>query len=295
MNYELLFFIIILLILFLIYILPNNKIILGTYTPYPDIVVKNKPADIKTYIGIVRHGTRFPTKNVFKQMSTEIKNKLDHKNIGEIHRKGIDEMEKYGKYLSTKYPKIFAEAENIKVFSTKMDRAIDSAKATVQGMNMQDFITIEYNDDIESFLKLKNILKEKTDYNPLIMRCQFTKALDLEIPSYCRFLNFKKHDAKKNIDTYKSIDKTHAKGYPFYNILTNLIKNCKASARNNGILFFCHDSTLAPIYYLFGLLPDIDSYNNTDWLPFGARLEIMVDLDNNVHFFVNDRLIRVDH
>ena len=294
MNYKLMFFIFILLILFLIYKLRNNKIILGTYTPYPDIITINKPDNIKTYIGIVRHGTRFPTKNVFKQMSSEIKDKLQDKNIGEIHKKGIVEMDKYGKYLSIKYPKIFSDPNNIKVFSTKMDRAIDSANAAVKGMNMHGFINIEYNDDIESFLKLKNILKEKTDHNPLIMRCQFTKALDLDVPKYCHFLNFKRHDTKKNIDTYNSIHKTHVKGYPFYNILTTLIKNCKMFKNYNGYLFFCHDSTLAPIYYLFSLLPEIDSYNNTDWLPFGARLEIMIDIYNNVYFFVNDRLIRIE-
>lgn len=294
MNYSLIFFIFILLIVFLMYHLRKNKIILGTYTPYPDIVSVNKPDNIKTYIGIVRHGTRFPTKNVFKQMSKEIKDKLLNKNIGEIHQKGIDEMDKYGKYLMLTYPQIFSDPNNIKVFSTKMDRAIDSANAAVRGMKMQDSINVEYNDDIESFLKLKNILKEKTDHNPFIMRCQFTKALDLDIPMYCNFLNFKRHDNNKNRDTYKFIHKTHSKGYPFYNLLTSLIKKCKTFKNNNAYLFFCHDSTLAPIYYLFGLLPDIDNYTNTDWLPFGARLEIMIDVDNNVYFFVNDRLVRKD-
>jgi len=277
-----------------LYRIITNTVILGTYKPYPQIVTDNKPKNVKAYIGIIRHGTRYPTKNVFKQLSSQMKRNLTHQNIGEIHVKGIAEMNEYGRYLSTIYPNIFTHPENIKVFSTKMNRSIDSAKSAVKGMNMEEYVEIEYNDNIESFLKLKNILKEKTDHNPLQMRCQFAKALDLPSPAYCGLLNYEKNDNNKNRSTYKSIVKTHEKGYPFYNILLNLIEQCKKYTIHQGCLFFCHDSTLAPIYYLFNLLPDINNYSNDDWLPFAARLEIIITNNNEVYFFVNDRLIRIE-
>jgi hypothetical protein len=295
MNYErFIFFIVCLIISMVIYRFFSNKIILGTYKPYPEINIKNKPTKVKGYIGIIRHGTRYPTKNVFKQLSPDMKDKLSHQKIGELHVKGMQEMYDYGRYLSNTYPNIFSRPENIKVFSTKMNRSIDSAKECVKGLNMEGYINIEYNDNIESFLKLKNILKEKTDHNPYQMRCQFADALDLTIPSYCGLLNYSKNYIKKNRDTYKSIVKTHEKGYPFYHILLDLIAEYKKYSIEQGCLFFCHDSTLAPIYYLFKLLPDIDQYNNEDWLPFAARLEIIITKNNNVHFFVNDKLIRVE-
>lgn len=295
MNYQKIIFLILIIIgMVVLNRITSNKVILGTYKPYPEIEVKHKPKNIKGYIGIIRHGTRYPTKNVFKQLSPDIKQTLTHQKIGELHVIGMQEMQDYGKYLSIYYPNIFSRPENIKVFSTKMNRSIDSAKEAVKGLNMEGYVNIEYNDNIESFLKLKNILKEKTEHNPYQMRCQFSEALDLPTPSYCGLLNYSKNNDKKNRDTYKSIVKTHEKGYPFYYILLDLIEKCKKYSIEQGCLFFCHDSTLAPIYYLFNLLPHIDKYSNEDWLPFGARLEIIIDLDNKVYFFVNDRLIRVE-
>jgi hypothetical protein len=296
MNYEkfiiLILCIVIIIVLYRFFFL--NNIILGTYKPYPEINVKNKPSQVKGYIGIIRHGTRYPTKNVFKQLSSDMQQTLTHQKIGELHVKGKQEMYDYGRYLSITYPNIFSKPQNIKIFSTKMNRSIDSAKEAVIGLNMEGYINIEYNDSIESFLKLKNILKEKTDHNPYQMRCQFANALDLSIPNYCGLLNYSKHINKKNKDTYKSIVKTHEKGYPFYHILLDLIAEYKKYSIEQGCLFFCHDSTLAPIYYLFKLLPNIDQYNNEDWLPFAARLEIIITMNNKVHFFVNDKLIRVE-
>ena len=294
MNYEIIIFLFLIIIgMLVLNRIASNNVILGTYKPYPEIEIKNKPKNIKGYIGIIRHGTRYPTKNVFKQLSPDMKQTLTHQKIGELHVKGMQEMHDYGRYLSTTYPNIFSRPENIKVFSTKMNRSIDSAKEAVKGLNMEGYINIEYNDNIESFLKLKNILKEKTDHNPYQMRCQFSGALDLDMPSYCGLLNYSKNYEKKNRDTYKSIIKTHEKGYPFYTILLELIENYKKYSIDQGSLFFCHDSTLAPIYYLFNLLPDIKDYNNEDWLPFAARLEIIIAKNNKVFFFVNDKLIRV--
>jgi hypothetical protein len=295
MNYEKLIILLFIIIgIVIINRINSNKIILGTYKPYPEIVVNNKPRHIKAYIGIIRHGTRYPTKNVFKQLSSDIQQNLTHQKIGHLHKIGIQEMRDYGRYLSENYPNIFTKPENIRIFSTKMNRSIDSAIEAVKGLNMEGYIDIEYNDNIESFLKLKNILKEKTDHNPYQMRCQFSEALNLQTPSYCGLLNYSKNYQKKNKDTYKSIVKTHEKGYPFYNILLELIDKYKKYSIEQGCLFFCHDSTLAPIYYLFNLLPDVNEYNNEDWLPFGARMEIMIDHKNKVYFFVNDRLIRID-
>lgn len=295
MNYKIfVIFILLGLLIIVLYRMSLNTIILGTYKPYPNIDITHKPKDIKGYIGIIRHGTRYPTKNVFKQLSNEMKQSLTHKKIGELHVLGKKEMYDYGGYLSNTYPNIFSRPENIKVFSTKMNRSIDSAKETVKGLNMEGYIDIEYNDNIERFLKLKNILKEKTDHNPYQMRCQFSEALNLQTPSYCGLLNYSKNYQKKNRDTYKSIVKTHEKGYPFYNILLELIDKYKKYSIDQGSLFFCHDSTLAPIYYLFNLLPDVKDYNNEDWLPFAARLEIIITRDNKILFFVNDRLIRTD-
>jgi hypothetical protein len=293
MNYAIIiFFIIIILVISVLYRILTNNIILGTYKPYPKILVDNKPKNIKGYIGIIRHGTRYPTKNVFKQLSNDMKQTLTHQKIGELHVKGMKEMYDYGKYLSNNYPNIFSQPENIKIFSTNMNRSIDSAKEAVKGLNMEGYVNIEYNDNIESFLKLKNILKEKTEHNPYQMRCQFSEALDLPKPSYCSLINYSKNYDKKNRDTYKSIVKTHEKGYPFYHILLDLIEQYKKYTINQGCLFFCHDSTLAPIYYLLNLLPDINKYQNDEWLPFAARLEIMISNNNEVYFFVNDKLIR---
>ena len=295
MNYEIIIFLFFIIIgMLVLNRIASNKVILGTYKPYPEIEIKNKPTNIKGYIGIIRHGTRYPTKNVFKQLSPDMKQTLTHQKIGELHVNGMQEMQDYGRYLSTTYPNIFSRPENIKVFSTKMNRSIDSAKEAVKGLDMDGYINIEYNDNIESFLKLKNILKEKTDHNPYQMRCQFSNALDLAIPSYCGLLNYSKNYEKKNRDTYKSIIKTHEKGYPFYYILLELIESYKKYYIDQGSLFFCHDSTLAPIYYLFNLLPDVKDYNNEDWLPFAARLEIIIAKDNKVFFFVNDKLIKVE-
>ena len=295
MNYDILvFFIFIIISIFLVYRVKSNNIILGTYQPYPIIITDKKPKKIKGYIGIIRHGTRYPTKNVFKQLSPNMKQTLTHKNIGELHVKGVDEMFDYGVYLKDYYPNIFTKPENIKIFSTKMNRSIESGKATIKGLNLDGIINIEYNDNIESFLKLKNILKEKTEHNPYQMRCQFSKALDLHIPNYCNLLNYSKNYDKKNKDTYKSIVKTHNKGYPFYYVLLELIKKYKFYSIEQGSLFFFHDSTLAPIYYLFNLLPNIEDYKNEDWLPFAARLEIIIDMNNRVYFFVNDKLIKVE-
>ena len=295
MNYEIfIYFILIITATMALYRAYTNKVILGTYKPYPHIILDNKPKNIKGYIGIIRHGTRYPTKNVFKQLSQNMKQTLTHQKIGELHVIGMTEMREYGQYLSNYYPNIFTRPENIKVFSTKMNRSIDSAKEAIIGLNLEGYINIEYNDNIESFLKLKNILKEKTEHNPYQMRCQFSQALELPIPSYCPLLNYSKNYNKKNKDTYKSIVKTHEKGYPFYNVLLNLINKYKLYSIEQGSLFFCHDSTLAPIYYLFNLLPEIHKYNNEDWLPFAARLEIIIANNNKVYFFVNDKLIKIE-
>jgi hypothetical protein len=295
MNYGIFIYIILFIIASIaLYRTYTNKVILGTYKPYPPIIVDNKPKKIKGYIGIIRHGTRYPTKNVFKQLSPNMKQTLTHQKIGELHDIGKIEMREYGEYLSSYYPNIFTHPKNIKVFSTKMNRSIDSAKETVKGLNLEGYIDIDYNDNIESFLKLKNILKEKTEHNPYQMRCQFSQALELPIPSYCPLINYSKNCDKKNKDTYKSIVKTHEKGYPFYNILLKLIDKYKMYSIEQGALFFCHDSTLAPIYYLFNLLPDINKYNNEDWLPFAARLEIIITNNNKVYFFVNDKLIKIE-
>jgi hypothetical protein len=283
------------IIILIIVFFKSRQIIHGTYTPFSYVKSNDvKPDNIKAYIGIIRHGTRYPTKNVFKQLTPELKNKLGVNNIGEIHPIGLQEMRDYGDYLVKTYPQIFRHPDQFKVFSTKMPRAIDSAKAAVEGMGKNNYVHINYGDSVDKFLKLKNVLKEKPDNNPPVMSCQFASALQERKPAFCNFINYSGSDAKKSQDTYFSIMRTHEKGYPFYNVLLDLIALCKKSSQGKGFLFFCHDSTLAPIYYLFGLLPsDPKQYKNSDWIPFGARMEILIDKNNQTLFYVNNRLIKI--
>jgi hypothetical protein len=253
---------------------------MGTYTPYNGL--KMKPRNIRGYIGIIRHGTRYPTKNVYGQFPDSLQKKVGEKDIGELHSRGAKEMIAYGKSLKDLYPSIFNNPNNVIVYSTQMQRAIDSGKFTLDGLGYKNK-EIVYGKEIDQFLKLKHILKEKPDHNPEIISCQFAKALDLPLDKSCENLDYSL--TEKNIHTYETIQKTKEKGRPFFNHLQEKIKTMKD---NQAYLYFCHDSTLAPIYALLDVLPEKSKYRNEDWIPFSARLEILLEGDK-IRYFANGR------
>ena len=64
------------------------------------------------------------------------------------------------------------------------------------------------------------------------------------------------------------------------------------SNQPHGSLFFCHDSTLAPLFYYFKLLPSENKFKNSEMLPFGAKIEILMDYDNKILLFLNGKFIK---
>jgi hypothetical protein len=281
------FIIYILLILVLIYLVKNtNKINMGTYTPYTNYIsidLLDNTKSCKGYIGIIRHGTRYPTKNVYDQSTPSLKKNLDENLIGELHIKGKLEMIEYGKYLKSYYPNIFKNRNNYIIYSTQMSRAIDSAKYAM-GDNY-----IERGIEVDKFLKLKHVLKSRPDYNPEVISCQFMKALDLPIDNKCNTLDYTLKD--KNIHTWETIMNTKDKGLAMLSKLKLDLETITKTNQNTGFLYFCHDSTLAPLYALLDILPNKYEYRNEDWIPFSARLEILVDYNNNINYYVNGRKV----
>ncbi len=271
---------------------------MGTYSKYTPLQI-TKP-NAATYIAIVRHGTRYPTKKMYKKLDTSISKTIHKHEIGLLTPDGFWEMVDYGKQLSTVYPYIFRHPERYEIFSTEMERALQSAQACLNGINdahpdgnITESKKIIRGVQINAFLKVKDFfIKEPSE--PQIVSCQYSKILKKKY-DHCNDGNINEFEKRRNALVYESAIKNHAKGEPFHNVIQNLIKLRSKNIENTktipqGFVFFCHDSTLMPLYYLLGLLPkDASKYNNQDWLAFASRLEIIIDNQGVVRYYVNDR------
>jgi hypothetical protein len=277
----------------------NKLFTMGTYSKYTPLPI-TKP-NATTYIAIVRHGTRYPTKKMYKKLDTSISKTIHKHEIGLLTPDGLMEMVDYGKQLYKTYPYIFRYPERYEILSTEMERALQSAQACLNGINdahpdgnITESKNIIRGVQINAFLKVKDFfIKEPSE--PKIVSCQYSKILKKEY-AHCDDIAINKFEKRRNALVYESAIKNHAKGEPIYNVIQKLInvrtKNIEqiTSATPQGFVFFCHDSTLMPLYYLLGLLPkDASKYDNQDWLVFASRLEIIIDNQGVVRYYVNDR------
>jgi hypothetical protein len=182
-----------------------------------------------------------------------------------------------------------------------MERALQSAQACLNGINdahpdgnITESKKIIRGIQINAFLKVKDFfIKEPSE--PQIVSCQYSKILKKKY-DHCDEVAINEFEKRRNTLVYESAIKNNAKGEPIYNVIQNLIKTRSKNTENTktitpqGFVFFCHDSTLMPLYYLLGLLPkDVSKYNNQDWLAFASRLEIIIDNQGIVRYYVNDR------
>ena len=277
---------IIILICFFVYLFRKNKSLnFGTFTQYDLSKINNKPNNIKSYICIIRHGTRYPTKKMYKLLDKDVQQYINKKDIGKLTNVGYDEMILFGNYLKQNYPYIFNNPEKYNIYSTTFERAKQSAHGCLTGLNTQNIKSIQYSDEIDTFLKVKDFFI-KNPINSVNSSCLYSKLLNVSYDKCNNNVNTSyEHDKDKL--TYHSALKHGDKGKPFYNVLKNLIQHCQENNNNNGFIFFAHDSTLMPLYYLFKLLPNEIEYRNSEWLPFSARLEIFIDYTNNVYIYVN--------
>ncbi len=277
----------------------NKLFTMGTYSQYTPLPIIKPNAT--TYIAVVRHGTRYPTKKMYKKLDTSISKTIHKHEIGLLTPDGFWEMVDYGKQLYTTYPYIFKHPERYEILSTEMERALQSAQACLNGINdthpdgnITESKKIIRGVQINAFLKVKDFfIKEPSD--PQIVSCQYSKILKKEY-AHCNDANINEFEKRRNALVYESAIKNHAKGEPIYNVIQKLInvriKNIEntKNATPQGFVFFCHDSTLMPLYYLLGLLPkDASKYDNQDWLVFASRLEIIIDNQGVVRYYVNDR------
>jgi len=285
------YLIIIIIIFFVIYLFRKHKNIdFGTFTQYDPTFIYSKPNNIKSYICIIRHGTRYPTKKMYKLLDKDVQQYIDKDDIGKLTNVGYNEMILYGKYLKYNYPHIFNHPEKYNIYSTTFERAKQSAHGCLTGLNSQNIKSIQYSDEIDRFLKVKNFFI-KNPINSVNASCLYSKLLNVPYSKCDNYINTS-YEYNKDKLTYLSALKNGDKGKPFYNVLKNLIKGCVENNNNNGFIFFAHDSTLMPLYYLFKLLPDEIQYKNSEWLPFSAKLEIFIDNINNVYFYVNGKYIK---
>jgi hypothetical protein len=272
---------------------------MGTYSKFTPSAI-NKPNAI-TYIAVVRHGTRYPTKKMYKKLDTSISKTIHKHEIGLLTPDGFWEMVDYGKQLCTVYPYIFRHPERYEIFSTEMERALQSAQACLNGINdahpdgnITESKKIIRGVQINAFLKVKDFfIKEPSE--PQIVSCQYSKILKKKY-DHCDEVAINEFEKRRNRLVYESAIKNNAKGEPIYNVIQKLIKVRSKNTENTnnttpqGFVFFCHDSTLMPLYYLLGILPkDSSKYNNQDWLAFASRLEIIIDNQGIVRYYVNDR------
>jgi hypothetical protein len=277
---------IIILICVLIYLYRKNKSLnFGTFTQYDLSKINNKPNNIKSYICVIRHGTRYPTKKMYKLLDKDVQQYIDKNDIGKLTNVGYDEMILFGKYLKQNYPYIFNHPEKYNIYSTTFERAKQSAHGCLTGLKTQNIKSIQYSDEIDAFLKVKNFFI-KNPINSVNSTCLYSKLLNVPYNKCNNSINTS-YEYDKDRLTYHSALKNGDKGKPFYNVLQKLIRRCQENNNSNGFIFFAHDSTLMPLYYLFKLLPNEIDYKNSDWLPFSARLEIFIDNTNNVYFYVN--------
>ena len=298
MKFELLIccLLIISIIYCCIYCKKHELFTMGTYSKYTPLQI-TKP-NATTYIAIVRHGTRYPTKKMYKKLDTSISKTIHKHEIGLLTPDGFWEMVDYGKQLYKTYPYIFRHPERYEIFSTEMERALQSAQACMNGINdanpdgsITESKKIIRGVQINAFLKVKDFfIKEPSE--PKIVSCQYSQILKKKYDQ-CNDANINEFEKRRNQLVYESAIKNHAKGEPIYNVVQNLIKTRIENTKNatpQGFVFFCHDSTLMPLYYLLGLLPkDVGKYNNQDWLAFASRLEIIIDNGGVVRYYVNDR------
>ena len=265
-----------------IIVLNRNKMELGTYTANPNrqMYVPN----IKSYIAIVRHGERYPTKNVFKKIDKSLMiTKCD-----DLTANGYQEMLAYGKNLKINYPHIFNYPTNYFIYSTTVKRAQESAQGILNGLNSNN--TVITGPYVDSFLKIhKFFLKQNVPSD--VYSCQFAHIFNKKY-NQCDNYKINRTEASHDQINYKSIQLYHEKGKKCYDVITKLIRNCSQNPTPSGYLFLCHDSTLAPLFYYFDILPDEKNYKNSEMLPFGSRIEIFIDYNNNVSIYLNGKFMK---
>jgi len=273
-------FIIIIFILF--YYCKETKLELGTYTAYPNHYIYHP--DVKAYIGIIRHGERYPTKNVFKKIDKSI----GITRYNDLTPNGYTNMYMYGLLLSRMYPQIFNNQNNFDVYSTTVKRALESANGTLKGLDSNKKII--YGSHIDSFLKVNKFFM-KQDVLGDVYSCQFANILKTDYDK-CDYYKITKIEKEHDRINYRSILLNYEKGLKLYTFLLRLINKCMLSNEPRGSLFFCHDSSLAPLFYYFKLLPIETNFKNSEMLPFGARIEILIDYDNNILLFLNGKYMK---
>lgn len=276
------YILLIIIVFILVYYSKERKLELGTYTAYPNNY--SYCPDIKAYICIIRHGERYPTKNVFKKIDKSI----GITKYNDLTPHGYSNMYLYGLILSRIYPQIFNNENNYNVYSTTVKRALESGDAVLKGLNSNKKMI--YGPDIDRFLKVNKFFI-KQDVPGDIYSCQFASILYKKYEK-CNYKDIENVEKEHDRINYKSIVLNHQKGLKLYTFLLLLIQKCMLSNEPHGSLFFCHDSSLAPLFYYFKLLPTEANYKNSDMLPFGARIEILIDYDNNIMLFLNGKYIK---
>jgi hypothetical protein len=276
------YILLVILVFILIYYYKERKLELGTYSSYPNIY--NYYPNIKSYIAIVRHGERYPTKNVFKKIDKSI----GITKYNDLTPRGYSNMYMYGLILSRMYPQIFNNENNYNIYSTTVKRAIESADGVLKGLNSNKKII--YGPQIDNFLKINKFFL-KQDVQGEVYSCQFANILYKKYDK-CNYKNIENVEKEHDHINYKSILLHHEKGLKLYTFLVLLIKKCMLSNQPHGSLFFCHDSTLAPLFYYFKLLPSENKFKNSEMLPFGAKIEILMDYDNKILLFLNGKFIK---
>ena len=280
--YKIIYFLFIGIIVALILLLNRHKIELGTYTAAPN--PQTNITNIKSYIAIVRHGERYPTKNVFKKIDKSLLiTKCD-----DLTPNGYQEMLAYGKNLKMNYPHIFNYPENYFIYSTTVKRAQESAQAVLDGLTSSN--TVISGPYVDSFLKIhKFFLKQNVPSD--VYSCQFACILNKKY-NHCDNYKINRTEVSHDQINYKSIQLSYEKGKKCYDVISRLILNCVQNPRPTGYLFLCHDSTLAPLFYYFDILPDEKNYKNSEMLPFGSRIEIFIDYSNNVLIYLNGKFMK---
>ena len=258
---------------------------MGTYTKQSKINLDylNEIPNIKAYICVARHGTRFPTKKMLRTLDNDIQIVVPKDIAGRLTVSGIQECYDYGRAILEKIPQIFSYPERYLVFSTTILRARESAEAFLLGIGNKK----EYGvgPEIDKYLKINDFFKKNGKPPAYVNSCQFAKLLGLSTKG-CISELIDYWEGRRDLSILRSMDENSYKAYPFYKLLNNLIRQCIWEHRPKGFVFFCHDSTLAPLYQLFGLV-DKQVYTSGQWLPFLARLEIVITKSNQVIFFVN--------
>lgn len=287
MVYILVGIILIILLGFLISRSPREQFSMGTYNKPKEILpaVFGGGQNIKAYIAVLRHGTRYPTAKVYQKLDENIQVQMNPGDIGNLTAGGYQEMLDYGRRLAIMYPHIFGQPEKYLVFSTSVYRARQSAQACLQGIGNKD--DINWGPQIDQILKINNFFI-KGPSNPTTVSCQYAKLLGLN-QNGCFQEDINLDERRRDRDILNSMEQRHNLALPLYQILLDLIGLCIREKGQRGYLFFAHDSTLAPLFYLLGLIDKLN-YKNEEWLPFGARLEILITEDRQVGFFVNGQL-----